>query len=357
MLFAGAGNNGRIIMDMLKKYISTWLCLDDKDEESTYYQVGSNSSSPEFQAVYWKCVFVFFIYGRRFNRDCVFRLYLNKPVDPLIIEGINIPDKLKEHGVEVIVTPFTFKPPRGFHGSWRNQFYEFDIFNYIAGNSADEDLHLILDCDCIITKSLDSLFEECKSKGCITYILNYADSQMINGITRIDMKDLFDELLGRDTGRLPVYHAGEFAAFNVKTLRLLLADFESVFKKMIDKFNAGDPKKFNEEAHFLSYLYFGNGISGGEGNRYIKRMWSGPEFYNIESSDRNLAIWHLPSSKRTTFPLLFKKHEYFLSLNDKEYLKQIETLAFARNPQHQKAKYFSYISDVLSAAKKRMLRR
>ena len=306
--------------------ISTWICLDDIGEESTYPQVGGDSSAAGFQAVYWRCVFCFFFYGMRHNPTCSYYLFVNRELDNLEVDGVDLIRALRNLGVNISYVPFTYKLPVGYYGSWRNQMYEFDVFKYCLENFDEEDRFLLLDSDCIITKPLDKLFQLCAEKGCLTYKVSLPETYVMNGVTRLDMKELYEMLLGRSIDDVPDYHAGEFAMFTISMLKTVTAKLDSAFLCMLDRFSKGMTIKFNEEAQFLSYLYYANGISGGEANSYIKRLWNSVSFYNITPNDRNLHIWHVPAAKKAGIQKLFAEHRYFGSLNNEELINKLHQL-------------------------------
>jgi hypothetical protein len=316
---------------MSRRIISTWLCLDDKHEESVYYQVGSKSSSLEFQKVYWRCIFDFFAYNKRFNPDYEYLLFVNKRVWNILIDKINIIEELEKLNVNIIYIPFTYKLPNGYYNAWHNQLFELDIFQHCVKLFNNDDIILLLDSDCIITSSLNELFDLCDSKGCITYIIDHPLEYNINGITRIQMKNLFEELTGSSLNIVPTYHGGEFAMVKIRSLSNIIKEFEPVFNKMVDKFNCGENVKFNEEAHFLSFLYYLNDFSGGEANAFIKRMWNAPRYYNIQNDDFKFAIWHLPASKKTGFRKLFKNYDKYRKLSNEKYLELIKQLFLKRD--------------------------
>lgn len=97
-----------------------------------------------------------------------------------------------------------------------------------------------------------------------------------------------------------------------------MADFPIVYNEMLNRYHHGLVKKFNEEAHFLSYLFYKNTIQGGgAANKYIKRMWNAPDFYNIQKEDVDLAIWHLPAGKQK-YALIFNKGRKIRLMNKKK---------------------------------------
>jgi hypothetical protein len=311
--------------------ISTWICLDEVGEESSYPQVGGDSSAAGFQAVYWRCVFCFFFYSIRHNPTYSYYLFVNQELDSLEVDGVEVIRSLQELGVKISFVPFTYKLPIGYYGSWRNQMYEFDVFKYCLRHFGDDDMLLLLDSDCIITKPLDGLFQLCSENGCLTYKLSLPETYVMNGITRLDMKELYEILLGRSISEVPDYHAGEFAMFTIKALKIIMEKLDSAFLCMLDRFSQGMPVKFNEEAQFLSYLYYANGISGGEANSYIKRLWNAAAFYNITPNDRNLHIWHVPAAKKAGIPKLFSEHGHLGSLNNEELIDKLHRVLLEKS--------------------------
>lgn len=299
--------------------ISTWLCLDDVGDESQYSQVGSKSSSKVFQEVYWKCVFDFFVYNKRFNPDYKFVLFINKKIDSMVINRVDIIKSITDLGVEIVVVDFTYRLPKGYYGKWRNQLFEFNILESVVKMFKDDDLFLLLDSDCLIMKNLDPLFKIASEKKCITYIIDYSELHTINGITRCDMKSIYEELLCKKIDAAPPYHAGEFLMATKSFIKNITDSFPELFDIMVKKFNSGESLRFNEEAHFLSYMYFINGISGGEANLFIKRMWNSHVLYNIEPEDKELSIFHLPSAKKTGFNDLFKNFSRYKNLDECRY--------------------------------------
>lgn len=300
-------------------YICTWLCMDDAGEDSVYHQVKLKSSSQAFQNVYWRCVFDFFMYNMKYNPDCSFYLFLNKKVESMVIDNVDIIETLTAKGVKIVNIDFTYKLPAGYYGSWRNQLFEFNILEYAVKNFDFNDTFLLLDSDCLIMKNIDDLFELCKDKGCVTYTINYRENKDINGLTRKDMGILYDELTGNKLQAVPSYHAGEFFMARADIIEKIINPVNELFDMMIDRFNNKKTLKFNEEAHFLSYLYFINGIVGGEANSYIKRMWNSNSYFNIKAEDKDFAIFHLPSSKQTGFKDLFRNYKRYIRLSDDAY--------------------------------------
>ena len=58
---------------------------------------------------------------------------------------------LESAGVTVIVTPYSFAPPRSWPIAWRNQFFVFDALEAIHAITDPHDLIMLLDSDVVWT--------------------------------------------------------------------------------------------------------------------------------------------------------------------------------------------------------------
>ena len=342
-------------------YICTWLCADEKGEESIFPQTGKLSSSQGHQNIYWRCVLVYFITSNRFNKNEKHLLFTNVKKMP-IVDGKSISTSLKELGVEIILTDFEYKTPKGYYKSFQNQFYEFSILKYLSLNTSgnDADMYLILDSDCIFIKPVEGLFKEAEPTGFISFEDKVLPDYVINGLSRNDLKTLYEEFLKEKINEIPSYHLGEFFLASGANIRKFYADFIVLWPQLMER-NKNGLIKFNEEAHTLSYLYFKNGFRASPLSHYMKRIWSNPLFYrNVEPSDVKLAIWHLPSEK--TFGI-FKLYEYFTNtfnnygfdLSHDYYISLVQkTLGIPYLGLPMRIKY--YIVSYYRAARKKIIR-
>lgn len=299
--------------------ISTWIYLDSPEESSEYPQVGKASHLPEFQKVYWRCVAVFFALSTQTNPTRKHVLFTNVAFENLPeIDGVALGSFLKKRNVDVVTLPLTWQAPKGWHGKWRNQFYIFDVLQFIENQpfspSADgispladpeKSAYVVLDSDCMVNRSLDNLFADLQNQGLLTLPMHFADDYNINGLTRGDMRQVFAELDGVDPGYNPEYCGGEIFAATLPVVRKINAMAPAIWEEMLSRFRDGRPK-FNEEAHFLSYCYHKIGGSDTLG-KYIKRIWTSPKYSNVVVADYQLPIWHLPAEKTGGIALIFNK--------------------------------------------------
>jgi hypothetical protein len=296
------------------------------------------------QNIYWKCVVTFFVSLQRYITIEKPVLFTNAKKLPEV-EGVSIKPLLEGLGVSIIHVEFNYKVPKGYFNSWTNQFFEFSILDYIAANFNNDDCFLMLDSDCVFLKKLDELFALCKEKECLTYLLDYPKEEIINGISRVQMKGVYESLLQKDIDVVPEYHAGEFFMASVPTIKKFSADFRTIWPKLLEFHDQGKPKLV-EEAHVLSYIYYINGFEGGEANNFIKRIWTDPtNFRNTSQQDSLLTIWHVPAEKKYGIERLFqifKKIEFNTSrLDEPSYKKLISRELTVPSMPIKKQLYYS----------------
>ena len=286
-----------------KTIIGTWLHAETKGTESCYPQVGGNPSSSAFQDIYWRCVVLFFASSVRHNPDASHELFTTVSSVPNIGD-FSTSQFLDSLNVRVIQVPFTHLPPPGYYGAWRNQFYILDIIKYLDSRRTSDEQYVILDSDCVFTDSIEPLSQELSRKGLLALDLDLPLDQDINGITQRDMKRIFEELGQPCASEAATYYGGEFFAATSAVIHQLACEVEPLWKIGLARFQAGKPK-FNEEAHFLSYLYAKLGYADATANPYVARIWTGLKYQNTSPKDFDLMIWHVPAEKKHGIKRLF----------------------------------------------------
>jgi hypothetical protein len=285
--------------------VSTWIHCDSPDQESSYPSATGHggSAAESVYDIYWRCVACLFASSRRVNPGAEHRLYTNM-AQPPCVDDVDLQDLFRKWEIEIVVLPIRHIPPPDWWGAWRNQFYIFDILHHVAQHNSGE-AHLILDSDCLILSALADLFEDVSRRRALALDCGYGADYVINGLTRRDMQGLFSALDGRECCDAPAYAGGEIVAASSEFIREIDACVDSVWSTQFE-WHRQKRRKFNEEAHMLSYLYHKLHVSTGTANRYIKRMWTGLSYRNVRAEDTALAIWHLPAEKRYGFKRLFR---------------------------------------------------
>lgn len=313
----------------MPNYIITWLYAESPEDESHYPSVGGEASSEKFQKVYWQCVYDFYKSAllTQKNPAVKYMFFTNVPNIPINIEGINICQFLAKNNVTIQRLELTNKTPKDWYGAWRNQFFLFDILEYLQNIEGN---YLILDSDCFITKDLTCIFNEIEKKKILSfdsgvYTLDYP----INGISTKQMRNLYKEFFG-EVSYLE-YKGGEFIAINSDMIPQILYEYKKLWNLNYQKYLMREVK-LNEEAHFLSLIYAHLGYEESVGNQYIKRMWTSVRYDNVVASDIELPIWHLPAEKKYGFQTLF---QYFKTDPVEEqylnYLKKVVGISDNRN--------------------------
>ena len=82
----------------------------------------------------------------------------------------------------------------------------------------------------------------------------------------------------------------------------MLKTARDAYRESIQRHVAGK-KKFNEEAHLLSYVYEVFGGKDFSANDFIKRIWTDRGVYStVTGEEGDLTIWHVPAEKKWVFP-------------------------------------------------------
>lgn len=288
----------------MDNYLITWFYAEKKDDESFYPSVGGNTSSPEYQKVYWRCVYDFYRTAQLTQKksDAKYLFFTNVPNIPTDVDGLNLAQFFDNANVAIKQLELTNRTPKDWYGAWRNQFYLFDILEYLK-NSYDGNF-LILDSDIFITQDLRNVFCDIEKYQIISYDCGYREDVSINGISIHQMQQLVAKFNGWGDGSKLRYKGGELIGLRSDILPRLLECYSELWKFNY-KLYEEKQVKLNEEAHFLSVIYHQLGFDDSIANKYIKRMWTAVKCDNIVAGDENLPLWHLPAEKKYAFEKMF----------------------------------------------------
>src|SRR5258708_7790033 len=150
-------------MNNAEPIIATWLVADSVEEQSGFPQVSGDSSSPTFQAVYWRCVACLFATLIKVNAPGRRVLFTNVERLP-VIDGIAFDTLLKQFGVEIWYLPTVRRLRHPAIQKWANQFYILDIIAAVEPYRDFSSL-IVLDADCIWVRSADELLVDLSRFG------------------------------------------------------------------------------------------------------------------------------------------------------------------------------------------------
>ena len=282
--------------------IATWFVADSPEEGTFFPQLGTTSDAPEAQAAYWRCMTCFFASSLAVNPGARHIAYTNTVVPR--VDGIDIAALLAGWGVEVQALPIGWRLPRGAVSAWGNQFYVFDVIRHFV-QARPADRLILLDSDCVWLRGADAIERAIDQHGALTYLLGedeYPAASEINGLSRQSMARFLEANGGPSRTEIP-YFGGEIYAANLATSAQVIEIAERLWPQV----QAHAPDAPREEAHLLSVIYAQLGIPGGTADPFIRRMWTTFNHHNLQASDRDLTIWHLPAEKRTGFRDLFSQ--------------------------------------------------
>jgi hypothetical protein len=278
-------------------YISTWMYAENAGEGGVYPQVGGSTASSQAQAIYWRCVYCFFLFAHRFvGSDPSIRLALftNVPVLPEV--GIvDLGAELERLGVYVYCVPYNWKPD-ALQKLWFNQYYLFDILESFDNLLQDDDCCFVVDCDALIVRGFSPVVDALRSSGALLIDVGIGADEEVSGLTRTRAAEVAERLTGVRHPEPQPYFGGEFYGLDKKTLHATVALARSIYAINNDLARRGQPY-FSDEAHFFSFLMGQLGHRRANANPFARRIWTSQKYNNTRRSDLDLCLWHVPSEK------------------------------------------------------------
>lgn len=302
----------------MKNYFISWFYSEQANDESYYPSVGGSSSSAEFQYVYWRCIYVLYRSALITNRDIVTDwLFFTNVKNLPTVDGVDFGRFFEENQIQVVYLELTRKTPKDWYGAWRNQFYLFDVLEYLKNLEGN---HLILDSDCVIAHSLQDLYQEIEREQVLTLPIDYSIEKDINGCSMEQMRQIYQKMFDTEYPKNLLYMGGEFIAMASEAVSELLPIFYDIWEKD-QKLYEQKEQKLNEEAHTLSLCYYRMGKVNELGRKYIRRIWTDMNLDQVKEGDDKLAIWHLPAEKKFGFAELFKRLKNRQNITPEELLR------------------------------------
>ena len=295
-------------------YIATWFYRESADEASFYPQMGQKGDSALVHSVYMQIQVPFFRTFRHYNPKARLLFFTNLRRDALPRFLLDLFDEL---GVETVTLPYERRPPKGWYGAWQNQFYLYDILGWMGGRMKADDALLVCDADCLCRTPLDGLFDEIRKQGSALYEFITDRSATINGITLPEMEAFYTDCYGTPPRSPLAYYGGEFIGLRGDSVCRINEAYAGLWAFNLARAGSREPK-LNEEAHVLSVLAERLDLRNAVANRYVKRMWTSPQFNNVCPEDERLAVWHLPYEKKRGLYRLFRLLEKQKGLGDEE---------------------------------------
>jgi hypothetical protein len=292
-----------------------------KGEQFVHTQVGKRSSSLTYQAYYWRCVFLLFESSARLNSGARHILFVNQ-FPPDSVDGIDIEMLIKQYRVEVVVFDTLTLSPTDYYGAWNTQFLVLDVLDWVAKHCQPDDAVFILDSDIVFIKPIDKkLLSDLREKKALLYSLDLGENYVNNGLTPAELLEVSRELDPYFSPSSFVYSGGEFICILGSEARRIASMAREVYLRCIERHQRRQ-KKFNEEAHLLSFVYQSLGYENYSANHVVKRIWTDRSVEsNVTGDEGSLIMWHLPAEKKNGFVKLFRS---FVRVGDKYTLPSTE---------------------------------
>mgnify|MGYP002398947360 CR=1 FL=1 len=288
--------------------VVTWMYSSPAHESIHHAQTGPNSGSQEVKNYYWRCVFLLFESSQRLNKGVRHILLLNE-LPPKEIDGIDISILIRQYNIEIFYFDNITISPRDYYGAWNTQFLIIDILEKLQSIVENDDAVMVLDSDVVFNRSIDHAFEVLlKNEQAMLYDINYRHNYKINGLTRLELLGVSRALNDNFPADDFIYSGGEFVCCIGSQIIKIAELARETYNKCLIRHEHG-LDKFNEEAQLLSYVYHVLGYKNGTANEYIARIWTDRTIYtNINGSEKDLMLWHLPAEKKRGFVEVFNTY-------------------------------------------------
>jgi hypothetical protein len=163
---------------------------------------------------------------------------------------------------------------------------------------------ILADKDCVFVRDPADAFHQVRQSRFLTITVDATENEDVNGLSRKEAVQVYEDLSGCTPKRPPQYFGGEIYGFTADSLRDLMALAVDCKAANDDRAIAGR-HYLCDEAHMVSYLLWRLGQFRPTGNHKARRIWTTWKLNNTRRSDLDLVIWHLPAEKPYGFRKVF----------------------------------------------------
>lgn len=185
-------------------YIASWFYYESSDEASYYPQMGRRGDSPLAHSVYMQIQVPFFVTFRHYNPEVRLLFFTNLESLPRFLSEL-----FQQLEVEVVTLPYKCAPPKGWYHSWANQFYLYDILQYMEQRMGDRDTFTVIDADCICQHPLTTFFEQVVNTGSGLYANETADGWTSSDLNQAQATEIYCAFYKKEPRERLYYYGGE----------------------------------------------------------------------------------------------------------------------------------------------------
>ncbi|WP_210520965.1 hypothetical protein [Hymenobacter terricola] len=295
--------------------IVTSLCVDDEQHPASRYAQLLDVKADQRRRIYWQCAVVFFATSLRCNPTNRHLFYTND-AGPAVWHEVDYRAFLQGLGVEIRVLPFTdFQPPAGFSTDFRNAFYKLEVLQALARAEAG-DSSVLLDSDCVWTRPAPALHPQIAAGPgllLLNVLIETTPDTKIEGLSRRDMGELYQEIYPDYPPAVPTFFGGEIVGGRRTELARLVAELRATWQHLLRAYPTAPPRFCTQESIYDNDEYVMNLVLNYhprpwiDASPHIRRIWTSHRFTNVQPTDAQLPIWHLPSEKLQGLPTLCRR--------------------------------------------------
>lgn len=224
----------------------------------------------------------------------------NPQDDVLLLTNAAVPDKYQklfyENEIKIQVIPFEdFVMPKEFN--WALAFFKLCALQHMAEQSEYEKV-LLLDADTITMHSYDELWQEAE-QGILLYGVGHTINHHDRLLIRSDYQTLYPD--GQEN---IVHYGGELVGGTRRELQQFVKICGQVYNTIRESGFAVSKKTGDETILSIAAAKADRVVDAAP---YLFRFWT-EEFYLVSTVtvSNPVAIWHIPSEKRTGFIRMFR---------------------------------------------------
>ncbi len=258
---------------------------------------------------YYRCMVVMFYSVRLFYPEARLIIFSNREI------GGKYREDLKKLRVETVIVPqeaqrYVIDP--AISNTFPGCLFTLDVINFLAVGEFGAEISslILLDSDCIFLDRVDELINRMKKDGAISALpLGYALGRNMNGQSRATLSLLRADMIRgaegfQEEGNLIETYGGEFLAVPPGASAHLAREIERYWtfvKQKTDVYGT----QYTEE-HILSLVLNDWATRLWISPYVIKRAWTSDVYQNIDGTELNYAILHMPAEKAFLFKSLYR---------------------------------------------------
>lgn len=278
-------------------------------------------------SAYYKCMVVLFASIRGLYQSEKLILFTNCQIVPKYQALL---DTLK---VSIIIIPegkLIYVTDKSIVNSFPGCLFSLDVLEYVVSVKLTEEIDslFLLDSDCLLLNKMDEVIKQVEQSDAVTGIcLNSDIDRNMNGQTRSALTLIFNKIAStanRKQVKTLDYFGGEFYGFSARTLPLIstmVRQYWQFIKEQVPTHG----NSYTEE-HVLSMAINQLNDKLFLREHVIKRIWTADQYNNIDGSELNFSLLHMPSEKNKLFRNIYhcymRDADFFYKISEGE-LKKI----------------------------------